>query len=210
MLIPPRSSITSDIGAFPQVSSLELSDGTLRLGRYSSPPAKNKLSSRIKCHEFFCLFFFFTAECVSGSLFLLMVAVSFNACCIYIKDDVKPVVLNREDMRLYKLLSQEERSDSSGISRLNVSFLSQYVYISHQNIYQCIVVFVHTWQHHSWWLDHSDPSGIPAKNPDNGIILCYAIYLYSDIRIIYTCVYVIRYNLLFHLMRRTGKSSIFI
>lgn len=81
---------------------------------------------------------------MSGSLFLLMVAVSFNACCIYIKDDVKPVVLNREDMRLYKLLSQEERSDSSGISRLNVSFLSQYVYISHQNIYQCIVVFVHT------------------------------------------------------------------
>lgn len=81
---------------------------------------------------------------MTGSLFLLMAAVSFNEYCIYIKDDVKPVVLNREDMRLYKLLSQEERSDSSGISRLNVSFLSQYVYISYQNVYQCIVVFVHT------------------------------------------------------------------
>lgn len=138
MLIPPRSSTTSDIGAFPQVSSLELSDGTLRLGRYSSPPAKNKLSSRIKCHEFFCLFFFFTAECVSDSLFLLKVAVSFNECCIYIKDDVKPLVLNREDMRLYKLLSQEERSDSSGISRLNVSFfISICLYI----VSKCIPVY---------------------------------------------------------------------
>lgn len=81
---------------------------------------------------------------MTGSLFLLMAAVSFNECCFYIKDDVKPSVLNREDMRLYKLLSQEERSDSSGISRLNVSFLSQYVYTSYQNVYQCIVVFVHT------------------------------------------------------------------